>query len=128
MKNKKQSEGAHNNRYPSSHKGQGLTKRGNKENYIQMTEPLDANHQTYPSKEFILSRESVSQGSKSVLKDISNGKRQQRCQQTAAKAEKSQRSQEGVFDRRLSLKCTGNYSQQLDYQKSQRLSMAPLRR
>jgi len=38
-----------------------------------------------------------------------------------------QRSQE-LFDRRLSLKCSEKYSQQLDYQKSQRLSMAPLRR
>jgi hypothetical protein len=33
-----------------------------------------------------------------------------------------------AFDRRLSLKCTTNFSQQLDSQKSHRLSVAPLRR
>jgi len=32
---------------------------------VQVTEPLDANPQTYPSKEFILSRENLNQYSKS---------------------------------------------------------------
>jgi hypothetical protein len=41
---------------------------------------------------------------------------------------KYEKKEQELFDRRLSLKCTGNYSQQISGQKSQRLSMVPLRR
>jgi hypothetical protein len=112
-------------RQPPNPKTHTLTKRkseGNKENLIQITEPLDMNPATYPSKEFILSRENLGSNNKSVLREASLGHNRQFQQY-----QQPQKSQE-LFDRRLSLKCTGVHSQQLEFQKSQRLSMMPLRR
>ena len=76
----------------------------------------------------MLSRDSLSTNSRSKLKEMSNSSlsRLPHAPQVAALNQK-ERDQE-LFDRRLSLKCTANYSQQIDSQKSQRLSMAPLRR
>ena len=103
---------------------------------------------TYPSKEFILSRESLSSAHKTVLKDIQTNRTPLKDRNQLKAYHKDQHSNhhhlipqntvditnwqldrcQDTFDRRLSLKCTGNYSQQLELQKSQRLSMAPLRR
>lgn len=65
----------HSQRQPPNPKGRSLTKRPqegkhNKENIVQITEPLDLNPQSFPSKEFVLSRESLGLGSRSVLKDV----------------------------------------------------------
>jgi hypothetical protein len=48
--------------------------------------------------------------------------------QNSCESNKRYEKEQELFDRRLSLKNTTNYSQQLEYQKSQRLSMVPLRR
>jgi len=48
--------------------------------------------------------------------------------QNSCESNKKYDKEQELFDRRLSLKGTTNYSQQLEYQKSQRLSMIPLRR
>lgn len=68
MKSKKSLKAESNvsNRPPAQPKqSRNSLKHHNKENLIQITEPLDVNSQTYPSKEFILSRESTNHHSKS---------------------------------------------------------------
>jgi hypothetical protein len=110
-----------------------ITKRkdSNKENNVQITEPLES--LPYASKEFVLSRDSIRGNLKEIAQNqppANNTKKTAREseREKERELEKAREREQELFDRRLSLKCTTNFSQQLESQKSHRLSVAPLRR
>lgn len=84
--------------------------RGNKENHFLITETLDPSP-TFPSKEFVLSKEPPrdqhSRSSRTSLRDVSLNT------PAPPPPPKRHEKEQELFERRLSLKCTGSYSQQL---------------
>ena len=85
----------------------------NKENIVQITEPLESTLQSQKSKEFLLSKDSVARTSRGDLMDIRTNSNKVLVNGTTANAGQLHKGYGGqLFDRRLSLKCLDSHSQQ----------------
>ena len=85
----------------------------NKENIVQITEPLDPTLQSQKSKEFLLSKDSVARTSRGDLMDIKISSNKVLVDGTVANPGSLHKGSGGqLFDRRLSLKCLDSHSQQ----------------